>query len=122
MATTTNRKKPAANSAAAKAKAAGARVPQDRQTASNDVESTIIDYNYHGEVYRIDTDNFDDIEFLEMLSTSFTNALRILMGSDQKRLIEQMKAEDPKGTGKARASVMREFFEDLQEYVRPLVG
>ena len=41
---------------------------------------------------------------------------------DYKRLIAQMKAEDPKGTGKVRVTVMREFFEDLQEYVRPLVG
>lgn len=108
---------------AQRAKTAGAKAPKDRQTASNDVESTIVDYNYHGEVYEIDTDNFDDVEFLEMLNANFSSALRILLGTeDHKRLIAQMKAEDPKGTGKVRVTVMREFFEDLQEYVRPLVG
>lgn len=118
----TNTRKPA-NSTAAKAKARSAKVPQDRQTASNDVESTLIDYNYHGTVYQIDTDDFDDMEFIATLQTNYIQALRSLLGREQyETLIQQFKDEDPKGTGKARVSVMKEFFDDLQEYVGPLGG
>ena len=117
----TNTRKP--NNTAAKAKARSAKVPQDRQTASNDVESTIVDYNYHGTVYQIDTDDFDDIEFITTLQTNYIQALRELLGREQHdALMQQFKDEDPSGKGKARISVMKEFFEDLQETVGPLGG
>ncbi|MFI8597695.1 hypothetical protein ACIGDM_10315 [Rothia koreensis] len=117
----TNTRKP--NNTAAKAKARSAKVPQDRQTASDDVESTIVDYNYHGTVYQIDTDDFDDVEFIDQLQNSLNRGLRTLLGAEQhKVLIQQFKDEDPSGKGKARVTTMQEFFEDLQEHMSPLGG
>lgn len=106
---------------ASRAKAAGAKTPQDRQTASNDVENTIQEFDWRGHTYEIDSDDIDDVEFIEALQTNLPQALRILLGRDQhNELMQQLKDTDPKGKGRARMSEMREFFEDLNEFLRPL--
>ncbi|WP_178945901.1 hypothetical protein [Kocuria sp. TGY1127_2] len=107
---------------AARAKEAGAKQPQDRQTASEEVDSSIHEFNWRGNVYEIDIDDLDDLEFGDTLQQSVSQGMRILLGGEQYRtLIEDLKENDPKGKGKARQTEMRRFFEDLSEFVRPLV-
>lgn len=109
-----------ANTAKAKARAVGAKQPADHQSASNDVVSDIVEFEYEGVIYEIDTDKFDDLEIVESLQSSISRGLRMLIGSEQYHtLVEQLKAADDKGI--LRVSKTREFVERMQESVGPLV-
>lgn len=104
------------------AKAAGAKVPQDRQTASSDVDPENFAFEWRGLEIVVNAEDFDDVEFIEMLQNNLMAALRQLLGNEQYReVIAFLKETDPKGRGKARMSELQEFFQDLQEAIRPFV-
>lgn len=120
MATTKTTRK-TTSSTAQRAKAAGAKAPQDRQSAQADVESTTQIFEWRGLEFEIDTDVFDDVDFLELLTQSLSQALRQLLGSGQYRALKEvLKETDPKGTGRARMSELQVFIEDMQEAIAPL--
>lgn len=108
-----------ANSAKARARQAGAAMPADRQTASNDVTVDILEFEYKGQVYEVDTDKLDDLDILDTLSSSLRRGLTMLLGPDQfEALRDQIKEDDPKGI--FRASEVQDFFARLQNAIGPL--
>lgn len=115
----TNNGRTRANTAKAAARSAGAKLPDDHQSASNDVTADIVEFEHLGIIYEIDTDKFDDLETMEMLQLSLTRGLRNLLGVEQaKTLFESLKENDPKGI--LRISAARDFVDRMQEAVGPL--
>ena len=106
--------------ATAAARSTGAKQPGDYQTASNDVEPDIVEFEFEGVIYEIETDKLDDLETMELLGRSLSQGLTALLGVDQyKGLVKNLKENDDKGI--LRISKTREFFEKMQEAVGPLV-
>lgn len=107
-----NTRKPSAT--AQKARAAGASVPADRQTAQHDVDPEAFPFNFRGEEYIVDVDMLDDVEFIETFSSNLVNGIRMLIGVEgTNRLKTQLKSEDPKG--RARIGDFQFFFEQLSK-------
>lgn len=116
----TNNGRTRANTAKAAARAAGAKLPTDHQTAENDLVDDIVEFEYDGETYMVDTDKFDDLEIIDLLGRSMAMGLRRLLGADEfERLRENFKANDPKGV--FRMSKAQDFITRMQEAVGPLV-
>ena len=64
-----------------KAIPAGAKRPQDRQTAKADVVATKSRFDWRGTEYTVDPDLIDDLEFFEALETNqFATAVRKMLG------------------------------------------
>lgn len=109
-----------ANTAHASARAAGAKLPDDYQSASQDVVSDIVEFEFEGIIYEVDTDKFDDLEMLDTLQVSLSRGIKELLGADQhKTLVAHLKKNDSKGM--LRASKVKEFFDVMQGAVGPLV-
>lgn len=120
MASKTNNGRTRANTAKASARSAGAKLPTDHQTAENDVVDDIVEFEYDGEVYAVDTDKFDDLEILDLMNRSVSMGLRRLLGAEEfERLRDNFKFNDPKGI--FRMSKAQDFITRLQEAVGPLV-
>ncbi|MEX3610068.1 hypothetical protein VVR12_03330 [Rothia sp. LK2588] len=116
----TNNGRTKANTAKARARSAGATIPTDHQTASNDVTADVVEFEYDGHVYQVDTDKFDDLDIIDTLSVSMGRGLRMLLGADEySRLRENFKASDEQGV--FRFSKAQDFFNRMQEAVGPLV-
>lgn len=116
----TNNGRTRANAAKAAARSAGAKLPADHQTAENDVVDDIVEFEYDGDTYEVDTDKFDDLEIMDTLNRSISLGLRRLLGADEyNRLVENFKANDAKGI--LRMSKVQDFITRMQESVGPLV-
>ena len=114
-------RKPAAKTTAAKAPAtrktaipATAKKPQDRQTASSEVENEIKQFDWHGTIYEVDISRADDFRFFRNLEKNrFTTAVELLIGEDQlDTLVDQVLEEQ----GNAKVEHFESFLTEYLEF------
>ena len=94
--------------------------PQDHLPAKNDARPEMIQVDYEGESYTIETEVLDDVEILERLDRSTYNpvgALRMMLGLEQ---WDRFKSSTMKrtGTSKVTVSETQTFLEAVLEAVQ----
>ena len=93
-----------------KAIPAGAKKPQDRQTAKSDVVKSKSTFDWRGTDYVVDPDLIDDLEFFEALEgNQFATAVRKMLGDQQ---YVTFKAQVKEVEGRVSMSAVRAFLEE----------
>lgn len=90
---------------------AGAKKPQDRQTAKSDVVTAKSSFEWRGTDYVVDPDLIDDLEFFEALeNNAFATAVRKMLGDQYDRFKDQVREAE----GRVSLSTTQAF---LNEYM-----
>ena len=95
---------------------AGAKKPADHQTAKDDVETTLMTFNWRGTDYEVDKNRIDDLEFMEKLENNmFANALLLMLGEKQYlKFKEQVKKAEG---GRVPMQIAQDFITECAEFV-----
>ena len=127
-------RKAAASKTAEKAAAAGARVPKDHASAKTDVQPATVHLEWREDpetkkpfTYEVDTENFDDLEFVDAMISmeSTTNqaeqtahafrALKAMLGPESFDLFKQREVLTQ---GKAKFTAAIQFYNSAMEQMK----
>lgn len=94
---------------------ANVRKPQDRQTAKDDVEPKVYTFEWEDRTYEVDSENIDDLDFLELMEQNrITAGLRFMLGEDQYTTFKEREVELH---GKASGTRAFKFLDEMQKQV-----
>lgn len=101
--------------AEAKAIPAGAKKPQDRQTAKSDVVKSTSKFDWRGTEYTVDPDLIDDLEFFEALeSNQFATAVRMMLGDQYGKFKAQVKEAEGRVSIASTQAFLEEYMAEAQ--------
>jgi hypothetical protein len=94
---------------------AGAKKPQDRQTAKSDVVTSKSAFEWRGTDYVVDPDLIDDLEFFEALeNNAFATAVRKMLGDQYDKFKDQVKAAEGRVSLATTQAFLEEYMAEAQ--------
>ena len=94
---------------------AGAKKPQDRQTAKSDVVKSKSTFNWRGTDYVVDPDLIDDLEFFEALEgNQFATAVRKMLGDQYDKFKDQVKEAEGRVSLANTQAFLEEYMAEAQ--------
>lgn len=94
---------------------AGAKKPQDRQTAKADVATKKTSFDWRGTDYVVDPDLIDDLEFFEALEgNQFATAVRKMLGDQYNKFKDQVREAEGRVSLSTTQAFLEEYMSEAQ--------